>query len=74
MAHAPPPLVWHSSGDWISNLDVHIPNLLANKIRVLVYSGMLGMFVPPPLHVLVCEVADCDVCCLRRLHLQLCRR
>jgi hypothetical protein len=37
----------HSSGDWISNLDVHIPNLLANKIRVLVYSGMLGMLAPP---------------------------
>ncbi|KAL6074662.1 Carboxypeptidase [Balamuthia mandrillaris] len=28
-------------GDWISNLDVHIPNMLANKYRVLVYSGML---------------------------------
>jgi carboxypeptidase C (cathepsin A) len=28
-------------GDWITNLDVHIPNLLANNIRVLVYSGML---------------------------------
>jgi len=28
-------------GDWISNLDIHIPNVLASGTRVLVYSGML---------------------------------
>jgi len=28
-------------GDWIKNLDVHVPNLLENGYSVLVYSGML---------------------------------
>jgi hypothetical protein len=28
-------------GDWIENLDVHIPDLLDAGIDVLVYSGML---------------------------------
>jgi serine carboxypeptidase-like clade 4 len=28
-------------GDWLVNLDKHIPNLLENGYRVLVYSGML---------------------------------
>jgi len=28
-------------GDWMTNLDVHIPDLLANGYNVLVYSGML---------------------------------
>jgi serine carboxypeptidase-like clade IV len=28
-------------GDWIRNMEVHIPTLLANDVRVLVYSGML---------------------------------
>jgi len=28
-------------GDWISNLDRHVPALLNNQYRVLVYSGML---------------------------------
>jgi serine carboxypeptidase-like clade 4 len=28
-------------GDWITNLDVHIPSLLHNNYTVLVYSGML---------------------------------
>ncbi len=29
-------------GDWVVNLDVHIPEVLASNISVLVYSGMLG--------------------------------
>ena len=31
-------------GDWISNLDVHIPNVLGNGIPVLVYSGTSPLF------------------------------